>query len=102
MNWIVKDTSKLKDYGFSLERPYEENDAYTEWNYTVRWGLDEFFISVPETDVGEDGSPVEAVHSIYLDRGSGFSIGLEWGVFLPKLVELYTNGLLEWGENEQE
>lgn len=99
MSWVVKDTEWLKHYGFELQTPYEDdgNEDYTEWVYTIRWGLEDWWMSVAETDIDEKtGKKAEAVHQIYLERASGFYVDDMWGLFLPKLVELYNDNLLEW------
>lgn len=103
MSWVVKDTSLLKDYGFRLEEVYDEEPRITAWQYDIPFSpFEKIWIEVMENDVLEETDEViEIKHEVELMRASAFSIDECWEFFLPKLAELYNDGVIEWSsENE--
>lgn len=98
MSWVVKDTSLLKDYGFNLEPVIDEDSRVKAWVYEITvLPLETLWIEVMETDVLEETDEViEMKHEVSLERASGFSINEVWQYFLPKLTELYNDGVIEW------
>ena len=95
MRWLVKDTSKLKDYGFELKPVYDEDERITAWMYEVAKFPLSLWIEVYENDVNDKDEVLEAEHTICLENAGAWSMDEYWEFYLPKLVELYNAGLLE-------
>jgi len=98
MAWIVKDTSKLADYGFKLENIYDERDDIKAWTKELpcRVPLDETWIEVMETGVDDDGNQVEAEHKVCIMNAVCLTRDDDWESALPELVKLYNDNIIEW------
>lgn len=100
--WIVKDTSKLEGYGFTLVHPYEEAQNLTSWQKTVHqfqyagMKLRTVYLDVPQIDETEDGGIIEARHKLYLEDTSPSAEDEAWEYALPTIAKMHQDGVIEW------
>lgn len=102
--WIVKDTSKLEGYGFTLVHPYDDEEAQnlTSWHKTVHQfqyaglTLRTVYLGVPQIDENEGGELVEARHRMYLEDTSPSIEDEAWEYALPTIAKMHQDGVIEW------
>lgn len=100
MSWIVKDTSKLASYGFTLEKHYDDDGEYlgSSWNCIAlnKAYLRTVWLEIPEEDVMDDESIKEAEHRVYVEDTFEYVDDEKWQYALPLLSKLLQGGVIEW------
>lgn len=98
--WVVKDTAMLAQYGFKIEKHYDEDTQEYIGSSWQRIVISEFmrtiYLEVYEDDVKFDGAVTESDHRVYLEDTFESIEDEKWQYAVPILSKLYQEGIIEW------